>query len=78
MVILIGIDINCSHYWSIHHTYQKLIYREIYLGDMITGLDFNPAGESVATIDDSGVCLISDVNTGNYSYHLKIGSKDGN
>ena len=32
---------------------------------MITGLDFNPTGEYVATIDEKGVCLISDVTTNN-------------
>ena len=45
---------------------------------MITGLDFNPAGELVATIDNDGICLISDVNTGNYNYHLEVDNRIGN
>ena len=40
---------------------------------MISGLDFNPTGEYVATIDEGGVCLISDVTTANYGFHEKIG-----
>ena len=43
---------------------------------MITGLDFNPTGEYVATIDDKGVCLVSDVNKNDYSFHLLIPTVD--
>ena len=39
---------------------------------MITGLDFNPTGEYVATIDLRGVCLISDVTTVDYKFHKKL------
>ena len=42
------------------------------LEDMITGLDFNPTGEYVATIDEEGVCLISDVTTANYTFHKEV------
>ena len=34
--------------------------------------DFNPNGEAAATLDDSGICLLSDVNTHNYSSHMKM------
>lgn len=48
------------------------------LANYICGLDFNPTGESVATIDATGVCLISDINTDSYSFHQQIGTKAGN
>ena len=54
----------------ISHCRLILIY--LYLGNYITGLDFNPNGEIVATIDSSGVCLISDVNTDSYRFHLYL------
>ena len=46
----------------------------------MSGLDFNPTGEHVATIDKEGVCLISDVNKNDYSFHLRlpIGIIEGN
>ncbi len=44
------------------------------LENYITSFDFNPAGESIATIDAYGDCLISDVNTNNYVFHLQVGS----
>ncbi len=43
-----------------------------------TGFDFNPAGDSIASIDSYGVCLISDVNTNNYVFHFEDGIKYGN
>ncbi len=42
------------------------------LDNFITAFDFNPAGESIATINAYGVCLISDVNTNNYAFHLQF------
>ena len=39
---------------------------------MITGFEFDPTGEHVVTLDFDGVCLISDVNTDNYSFHLQM------
>ena len=39
---------------------------------MISGLDFNPTGEYVATIDEEGMCLISDVNKNDYSFHVQF------
>ena len=47
---------------------------------MISGLDFNPAGEYVATINTTGVCLIHmvfDVNTNNYRFHKELGGYSG-
>ena len=38
----------------------------------MTGLDFSPNGEIIATSDFSGTCLISDINTGSYRFHLDI------
>ena len=43
------------------------------LANAISGLDFNPTGEYVATIDEEGVCLISDVTTNNYIFHKEVG-----
>ena len=45
-----------------------------YLGNVITGLDFSPAGELVATIDRYGTFLISDTNTSIYQFHLEMDS----
>ena len=47
------------------------------LEKVITGLDFNPTGEYVATIDMAGVCLISDVTTNNYNFHQGVGRTGG-
>ncbi len=44
----------------------------LHLDNYMTGFDFNPAGESIATIDRYGVCLISDVNTNNYGFHIEF------
>ena len=48
------------------------------LENAICGLDFNPLGTLTASFDHSGVCLISDVDTNDYSFHLKMGSIFGN
>mgnify|MGYP001009311956 CR=1 FL=1 len=48
----------------------------LYLENLITGLDFNPNGEIAATIDKYGVCLISDVNTDSYRFHLNMEMKN--
>ena len=42
------------------------------LESLISGLDFNPTGEYVATIDGH-VCLVSDVNTGNDRFYVGLG-----
>ena len=42
------------------------------LESVISGLDFNPTGEYVVTIDELGACRISDVNKNEYSFHLKL------
>ena len=45
-----------------------------FLDDVVTSLDFDPNGERVATIDPSGACLISDIDTNSNSFHLDLGS----
>ena len=55
-----------------HQSYidtSNLLYS---LGGCITALDFNPTGEYVAIIDMAGVCLISDVTTDNYRFHVEL------
>ena len=47
-----------------------LIY--LHAGDIITNLDFNPSGETAATIGRRGTCLISDVNADEYRFHLNL------
>ena len=42
------------------------------LENRIASLDFNPNGETVATMDLHGTCLLSDMNTSNYSFHLNM------
>ena len=54
----------------ISHCRPILIY--LHLDSHITSLDFSPNGETVATIDDHGVCLISDLNTDSYHFHLNM------
>ena len=39
----------------------------------ITSFDFNPSGETVATFDRQGVCVVSDVSTGNCNYQVDMG-----
>lgn len=50
-----------------------LLQLTLHLDNAIAGLDFNPNGELVATIDSYGVCMISDVNTDNCNFHLVMG-----
>ncbi len=45
------------------------------LGNFVASFDFNPAGESIATIDAYGVCLISDVNTNNYGFQFEFNER---
>ena len=51
-------------------------YSEIYYlsnqDNHITSFDFNPSGELVVTIDFDGKCLLADVNTDSYIYHLDM------
>ena len=46
------------------------------LGNVISGLDFSPLGTSMAAIDNSGVCLISDVVTNDYRYHIEYSTME--
>lgn len=42
------------------------------LDNYISSFDFNHSGETAATLDCSGVCLLSDVGTNNCNYHLNV------
>ena len=48
------------------------------LDNAISGLDFNPLGTMTASIDHVGVCLISDINTNDYIFHLQMDSEWSN
>mgnify|MGYP000913279474 FL=1 len=56
-------------------SYVRLVLIFLYLDNHITSLDFSPNGETVATIDYYGTCLISDVNTDSYRFHLNMEMK---
>ena len=45
------------------------------LESIFSGLDFNPTGEFVATMCEDSICLISEVNTGDYRFHQKLVNK---
>ena len=42
------------------------------LGNVVSGLDFDPSGDSIATTDGYGNCLISNVDTNHCTFHLKL------
>ena len=50
----------------------------LYQDNSICGLDFNLLGTLTASIDEYGVCLISDINTNNSSYYLKMDTQESN
>ena len=54
---------------------MTIIFR---LDNAISGLDFNPSGTLIASMDRSGICLISDVSTDEYSFHSKMGGRESN
>ena len=43
----------------------------------IISIDFDPNGKSTATVDNKGRCLISDIDTGHYCFHLDNGNRGG-
>ena len=47
-------------------------------GGHIEGIDFNAEGKLSAMIDTGGVCLISNINTDEYLFHLKLELKQQN
>ena len=58
---------------------SSLIYwRHSHLAGCITSLDFNPTGERAATINNLGICLISDLSTNYFRYQLRIFDREGN
>ena len=58
------------------HLFTEQFYWELPSENRITGLEINPNGETVATIDCFGICLISDIDTNKYSYHMDMGNND--
>mgnify|MGYP000914691206 FL=1 len=46
----------------------------IIVSKIITSLEFSPTGEFAATTDSHGTCLISDVNTDIYNFHIQLGN----
>lgn len=48
------------------------------LENFTSGLDFHSDGETIATFYSSGLFLITDVNTDNCSFQIKMGTKGGN
>ena len=48
------------------------------LVNAICGLDFNPLGTLTASFDQYGVCLISDIDTNDSSFHFKVGTQPSN
>ena len=40
-------------------------------------MDMNPEGRLIATIDNGGTCLISEIDTQAYLYHKKLDSPPG-
>jgi hypothetical protein len=62
----------------IYRSEKLMFWRISYVDfDGITDLDFDPNGQLAATIDYGGVCLISEINTNNYSFHLDIRGRQG-
>lgn len=41
-------------------------------GNVIDSLDFNPSGSTIATLDNFGTCLVSDVSTHKLRFHMKL------
>ena len=48
------------------------------VGTNIRGLDFDPLGTLVASIDQQGACFISDLEANSYRYHMEISETIGN
>lgn len=54
-------------------TFQTLMTLKTFsLENVVTGLDFHPDGEMIATIDRYGMCLISEVNTSKCNFHMNM------
>lgn len=47
------------------------------IAEYITSLEFNPQGEIIATMERSGVCVISNIDTNNLKLHIPTGSGRG-
>lgn len=46
--------------------------RSFFLSNRVTGLDFDPSGETVATLSSMGDCIVSDLNTDYSTFCLKM------
>ena len=60
-----------------HFSLSKIRFPIIHLANCVTSLDFNPVGETAATIDTFGAVVISDLDTDSCKYRMKIGSNPG-
>lgn len=40
--------------------------------DFLTGIDFAPEGTRIATMDGYGICLVSDVDSDDYLFHVEL------
>lgn len=49
----------------------------LHLENWIASFDFDPLGETTASIDRNGICLLADVNTGNCLYAMEMDSELG-
>lgn len=58
-------------------TLENLCFLRISLDNYISGLDFHPNGEIIATINRYSVCVISNVNTNEYCFHYSMGMDNG-
>ena len=47
------------------------------LDNTVTSFDFDPSGEKAAKIDIGQTCLVSDISTNNYNFHLSLSEKMG-
>lgn len=63
----------------IFFTHSKIIanFDELKLDNALPGIDFDPNGEIIATLDWYGTCLISDINTNDCYFNLQMNQKAG-
>ena len=70
------------HILALHMVIDNFLSAELLthelLENFISSFDFDPTGETVATIGCCTTCMISDMNTDKYKYHLKMSNTGGN
>lgn len=54
----------------------RLILTDLDQNNCVAGFDFNQNGEIAATVDMLGVCLVSDMNTDSYCFHMNLEMKN--